>query len=133
MKSKELIKNILSYLENRLQENPTLDELEETFHYSKFYLNRIFRENTGQTMGMYLRGRRLTEAARKLVETETPIIEIALEAGYHSQQAFTGAFQQVYQCSPKAYREQKQFTPICPSLIEKTSVINLYRLEGLAA
>ena len=36
MKSKELIKNILSYLENRLQENPTLDELEETFHYSKF-------------------------------------------------------------------------------------------------
>ncbi len=123
---------ILTYLENRLQENPTLDELEEALHYSKFYLNRIFREKTGQTIGMYLRARRLTEAARKLVETDAPIIDIALESGYHSQQAFTGAFQQFYQCPPKVYRERKQFTPICPSFIEKTS-IKLYRLEGWAA
>lgn len=133
MEYQDITIHILTYLENRLQENPTLDELEEMLHYSKFYLNRVFREKTGQTIGTYLRARRLTEAARKLVETEAPIIEIALEAGYHSQQAFTGAFQQVYQCSPKTYRKQKQFTPICPSLIEKTSVTNLYRLEEWAA
>ena len=131
MERRELFNCITAYLESHLQESPTLDKLEGELHYSKFYLNRIFREMSGKTIGAYVRARRLTEAARSLVETDISIVQISLDAGYNSQQAFTGAFRQVYHCSPKIYRKRKQFYPVCPPL--NVSVLSLYRLEGCAA
>jgi len=131
MDRKELFNRITSYLETHLQEKPTLDGLAEELHYSKFYLNRIFRDLSGQSIGAYIRGRLLTEAARALVETDLPIIQISLNAGYHSQQAFTDAFRQAYRYTPKTYRERNRFQPICPPL--EVTVINLYCLEGIAA
>ena len=55
----------------------------------------------------YIQGRRLTLAARELVETKKPITEIAYEAHYNSQQAFTLAFHQLYLCTPQTYRKEK--------------------------
>lgn len=50
-------------------------------------------------------------AAQKLVETEKPIIEIAYEAQYASQQAFTLAFHQLYLETPQIYRKNGVFYP----------------------
>ena len=58
----------------------------------------------------YYRGFTLEEAARALVETERPIVSIAMDAGYQSQQAFTMAFREVYHLSPRAYRTRKTLT-----------------------
>lgn len=61
-------------------------------HYSKYYLHRIFTKTTGVTIHAYLQRRRLTEAAKLLVFSNTSILEIALISGYESQQAFTERF-----------------------------------------
>lgn len=66
--------------------------------------NRIFSEYTGITIYKYLQSRRLTIAAEKLTETNEPITQIAYEAGYNSQQAFSHAFKQVCMYPPKVYR-----------------------------
>lgn len=50
-------------------------------------------------------------AAEKLVYTDQPIIEIAYEARYSSQQAFTLAFGRLYQCTPQGYRSRGVFAP----------------------
>ena len=50
-------------------------------------------------------------AAKKLVETDEPIVDIAYEAHYNSQQAFTLAFGRLYQCSPQVYRKNGVFYP----------------------
>ena len=50
-------------------------------------------------------------AARKLAETDQPIVDIAFEAGYSSQQAFTLAFRCVYACTPQKYRRRGVFIP----------------------
>ena len=55
--------------------------------------------------------RRLTIAAQKLVNTKKPITEIAYEAGYNSQQAFSLAFKQIYLYPPKTYRDIGVFVP----------------------
>ncbi len=55
--------------------------------------------------------RRLTEAARQLVETDIPLSQVAQEAHYNSQQAFTLAFHQVYLCTPQEYRRNGIFHP----------------------
>ena len=108
-----IVKEILDSVEKKMEsgESLSLEAMEAHTGYSRFYLNRIFSEVTGCTIHRYIMERRLTEAARKLVETDKTIVEISCEADYQSQQAFTLAFQRVYGCTPMAYRERKHFTP----------------------
>lgn len=110
-KQKDIVKKVLHYLETNLEEELDLDRIAKNVGYSKFYLNRIFTECTGITIYKYLQNRRLTVAAEKLVQTNKPIIEIAYEAGYDTQQSFSYAFKQVYLYPPKAYRDIGIFLP----------------------
>ena len=50
------------------------------------------------------------------METEQPIVEIAYEAHYNSQQAFTLAFKQLYECTPNIYRKNGVFYPKQPKI-----------------
>lgn len=112
MKSKsDVIKRVIEYIENNLEKEIDLENIAKNAGYSKFHLNRIFSEETGYTIYKYLQLRRLTIAAEKLVETKKPIAQIAYEAGYDSQQAFSFAFKQIYVYPPKVYRDRGIFVP----------------------
>lgn len=111
MKDDTVIKKIVAYIEQHLDEDLSLDRIAKELNYSKFYLAKVFAEKTNCTIYKYIQGRRLTLAARKLVETKKPIIEIAYEAHYSSQQAFTLAFQKLYLCTPQIYRKNRVFYP----------------------
>lgn len=108
---KDIVEKVIDYIENNLEKEIDLDKISKDVGYSKFYLNRVFAEETGSTIYKYLQMRRLTLAAEKLVKTDKPITHIAYEAGYNSQQAFSLAFKQVYLYSPKAYRDMGIFIP----------------------
>lgn len=99
-----MTEKILSYIETHSDQKLTLEAIAAELNYSKFYMARIFKENTGVTVSKYIQGRRLEEAAGKLAQTARPAVEIALEAGYGSQQAFTRAFHRKYGCTPQEYR-----------------------------
>lgn len=108
---KEAVRKVINYIEKNLEKEINLDNISKNIGYSKFYLNRIFTEHTGITIHKYLQNRRLTVAAEKLVRTDKPIIEIAYEAGYDTQQSFSFAFKQAYLYPPKIYRDIGGFTP----------------------
>lgn len=105
MEDKSIAEKILLYIEEHLDQELTLEKLAKEFCYSKFYMTRTFKENTGTTIYQYIQRRRLEEAAGKLAETDRPIVEIALEAGYGSQQAFTRSFHDRYGSTPQEYRK----------------------------
>lgn len=109
MKNDKIVEKITSYIEAHLDEDLSLERIADALHYSKFYLARTFAEQTGSTIGKYIQGRRLTLAARELVETNKPIVEISYEAHYNSQQAFTLAFRRLYLCTPQVYRRRRRF------------------------
>lgn len=111
MEQNIVIKKIVDYIETHLDEELSLNKIAKHLNYSKFYIARTFSEKTGVTVYKYIQGRRLTIAARKLVETDKPIIDIAYEAQYNSQQAFTLAFTQFYSCTPQVYRKNRNFHP----------------------
>lgn len=111
MSSMTVTEKILSYVEEHLENELSLEKIAEALHYSKFYIARAFKENTGITLYQYIRGRRLSEAAGKLAESEQPVTEIAFEAGYASQQAFIQAFRLEYECTPQEYRRIGRFLP----------------------
>lgn len=108
---KEVVKKVIDYIEKNLEKEINLDHISKNIGYSKFYLNRIFSEYTGITMYKYLQNRRLTVAAEKLVKTDKPIMQIAYEAGYDTQQSFSFAFKQMYLYPPKIYRDIGIFMP----------------------
>ena len=111
MNGSMIVKKTVDYIEAHMDEDLSLDRIADALCYSKFYLSRAFREETGCTVYKYIQRRRLTQAARKLVETKQPIVEIALEARYDSQQAFSLAFKQAYACTPKKFRQRGVFYP----------------------
>ncbi len=109
------IENVISainYIEEHLSENPSLDRVANAVHYSKYHLHRMFVNETGLTIHDYVQRRQLTEAARLLVFSDKPIMEIALVAGYGSQQAFTAIFKEMYKKTPNQYREEGEFYPL---------------------
>ena len=134
MTSRAVTKQILLYIEDHLDQDLSLEKIAGEFHYSKFYIARTFKNHTGVTLYKYIQGRRLDEAARKLTETDQPIVEIALEAGYGSQQAFTQAFRCACLCTPQEYRRIGVFIPK-QNRIElgiKDIVCSFGRTEGMA-
>ncbi len=75
---------VLSYIEEHLGQELSLEGIAEELHYSKYYMARAFREKTGITLHKYIQGRRLSEAARKLAQTRQPILD-----NRHSPRHFT--------------------------------------------
>ena len=109
------IKNVMAaidYIESRLREKLDLETVAGAVHYSKYHLHRMFTGAVGMTIHGYVQRRRLTEAAKLLVFSDRPILEIALSAGYESQQSFTDSFRAMYKKSPNRYREEKEFYPL---------------------
>jgi AraC family mar-sox-rob regulon transcriptional activator len=66
----------------------------------------MFRAVTHQTLGDYIRQRRLLLAAEALRTTQRPIFDIAMDLGYVSQQTFSRVFRREYDRTPSDYRHQ---------------------------
>ncbi|HBC8832992.1 helix-turn-helix transcriptional regulator [Pectobacterium parmentieri] len=59
--------------------------------FSLWHMQRIFKKQTGITLGRYIKNLRLDQAALELIKGNEPVLSIALEHGYESQQTFTRA------------------------------------------
>ena len=112
MKSLENVIAAIDYIESRLTEKMDLDVVANAVHYSKYHLHRTFTDTVGLTIHDYIQRRRLTEAAKLLVFSDKTIMEIALLAGYASQQAFTGVFKAMYKQAPLQFRRNEVFYPL---------------------
>ncbi len=113
-----IIFDLLTWLENHLTNPLSLDNVALKAGYSKWHLQRMFKEVTGHAMGSYIRARRLSKAAVSLRLTNRPILEIALEYHFDSQQTFTRAFKKQFGQSPGRYRRSSDWTAygLCPPI-----------------
>ncbi len=107
-----IVSRAIQYIEANLSDKLELDIVAAALHYSKFHLHRIFTKTVGLTIHDYAKRRQLTEAAKLLVFSAKPIIEIALISGYESQQAFTDIFKAMYKITPAEFREAEEFYPL---------------------
>ena len=108
----EQIISVIDYIESHLSEKLDLEIISGAMHYSKYHLHRMFTAAVGLTLHDYIQRRRLTEAAKLLVFSEQPILDIALKSGYESQQAFSNIFTAMYKTSPAKYRDNEKFYPL---------------------
>ena len=100
------LKGLIQFINTHLSEQLDLEQLGKVAGYSHFHINRIFYACYGETLGQYIRKKRLEQAARSLVHSQMRITEIAFQSGYQTPAAFSKAFKQTFQVTPKQIRLQ---------------------------
>ncbi|HEY7345690.1 MAG TPA: AraC family transcriptional regulator [Gaiella sp.] len=80
------------------------DELAARAHLSRFHFDRVVSGLSGETPARLRRRILLERAAFRLVTTRATVLEVALEAGYSSNEAFTRAFRRAYGAAPATWR-----------------------------
>ncbi|OAT48828.1 SoxS family regulatory protein [Proteus hauseri ATCC 700826] len=118
MDQTNIIRDLLAWIDNNLDQPLSLDNVATKAGYSKWHLQRMFKEITGQAIGSYIRSRRLSRAAVALRLTSRPILDIALQYRFDSQQTFTRAFKKQFERTPALYRRTDEWCAagICPPI-----------------
>lgn len=92
-------------IRNKNDESLTLKLLAQEFGYSESHFSRRFRQVSGMQFRDYLRYRKLAFALRQLRDTDNSVLQIALDHGFSSHEAFTRAFREAYGLTPSEYRK----------------------------
>ncbi|WP_277584856.1 AraC family transcriptional regulator [Psychrobacillus antarcticus] len=96
----ESIQQAISYIEDHLLEDLSMEQIAKEANSSVFHFQRTFSILTDTSLGDYIRRRRLTLAAQELLNTDNKIIDISYKYGYDTPESFT-----------KAFRKQNGITP----------------------
>lgn len=102
--SNEKVLSILSYLNEHLTEDISIDDLSARFFLSRYYLMHTFKEQTGYTVGGYLATKRLL-LAKELIADGAPITEVCYSCGFKNYSTFSRAYKKSFGESPRDYRQ----------------------------
>ncbi|HVJ80675.1 MAG TPA: AraC family transcriptional regulator [Planctomycetia bacterium] len=121
------------FIQRHLDEPLNLERLAEVAGYSPYHFHRIFRGQTGESADDYVRRLRMEQAAHSLRYRERTVLEIAMDSGYGSHEAFTRAFQRTFGASPSEYQAMER--PPLPlkesSMSAATHSLQDVRIENL--
>lgn len=102
----ERLKHVLLYMEEHFARKLTVRELADVAGMSEGHFSRVFRSYMRQTPVAYLNRYRLRHAAGRLLGSDLPVSEVALESGFDNFSYFIKQFRAVYGCTPRAYRSR---------------------------
>ncbi len=117
MNNMDLLANALAYMEDHLNMEIRTQDVADACYCSKSTLEKLFRCVNNISVRDYLIRRRMMKAARMIVqEPETSLLDIALCYGYSTNEAFTRAFKQVWNCNPSEFRHNTRFSELFPRI-----------------
>jgi AraC-like DNA-binding protein len=104
--TQKIVDGIDRCIESRDDDGLALKTIAREHGYSEFHMTRKFRELAGVSFRDYLRGRRLAFALIDLRDTDKNILDIAVDYGFSSHEAFCRSFKAAYGVPPSTYREK---------------------------
>lgn len=110
MNYQQQLNKVIEFIGKHLDENLTLNQLSDIACFSKYHFHRLFTAYTGLSLQQYIRWLRLKRAAHQLiVNKDQSIINIAIEAGFESHEAFSRVFKQTCGVSPSEFRQESNW------------------------
>ncbi|MDY3917419.1 MAG: response regulator transcription factor [Candidatus Limivivens sp.] len=104
-KNKDLIAQVLTYVDRHIQEEITLQSVADAVHLSKNYLCSIFKKERGETFFNYLTSARINKAKELLKNTDFKVYTIAEKVGYTDYAYFAQVFKKSVGVTAVEYRE----------------------------
>jgi AraC-like DNA-binding protein len=102
------IQKLRDYISTHLHEDISLADLSATSGLCSRNLSKKFREAVGISIADYIHQQKMREAAHLLLNSDYDIAGIAGFLNYSSQSYFTKVFHDIYELTPKQYRENRQ-------------------------
>ena len=102
------LQSAIEYADEHLSDSPGVETLSSIAQLSPYQLDRRMRRTFGLTTGQWVLKQRLDLARRELLQTDKPVIEIALNAGYRDQSAFSRQFLRATGFTPTAFRKTQK-------------------------
>ncbi len=93
------IAQVLSYINEHLASELSVDALAEQVYLSRYHFMRLFKTQTGTTVHAYVRQKRLLQAAR-LIREGVPAGQAAAACGFNDYSSFSRAFRECFGVSP---------------------------------
>lgn len=94
------IVDIMHYIDSHLTENLDINLLANTFYISKYYMMRLFKAETGYTIGNYITCRRLLIARDKILDG-MPITQACFASGFTDYSTFSRAYKSEFSEAPR--------------------------------
>lgn len=101
-------RRILDYIEEHLGKPIRVSELSELLHRTEAHFSRMFKRTFGVSPHAYVLRRRIEVASRLMIESSTPLCEIALKCGFNDQAHLSKRFRQHTGLPPAAWRREQQ-------------------------
>lgn len=106
MENLGLLIEALEFIEKNLASPIRTESISEHLHCSKSTIEKLFKYVNNISIRDYIIRRRMSRASRDLVKNpDRSLLDIGIEYGYGSNEAFTRAFQSVWQVSPSEFRK----------------------------
>lgn len=104
--NKQLLKNIIAYINENFREKIPLTEIAKHFHMSHKYFCRFFKNSFNKTFVEYLNDVRIENSVSLLNEKNISITEAAISCGFSNMSYFTHTFKKKMGCTPSQYKKQ---------------------------
>jgi AraC family transcriptional regulator len=104
VKADTRIQRVISYIEDDLARDVSLDELAGVAAMSPFHFSRVFKQTTGASPYKFIIARRMERAKEMLKSSPAAVASIAMELGYSDVSRFTELFKRHIGTTPGAYR-----------------------------
>ena len=100
----DLVDIITGYLRDNVRQRISLKDVCERFNYSRSFICKIFKEQTGESLISYFNRVKIEEAKSLLAETDMTVISISELLGFSEAKYFGVTFKKQEGLSPQAYR-----------------------------
>ena len=117
-----LLENVLTDIEEGIGKGIHSGILAEKYAPSERHLRRVFKFAFRQSLGGYIRSRRLTASINDLLKTGLNILDIALKYGFLYEQSYINAFKREFGMTPGAFRKSEHIIKAEPFVKEKDTL-----------
>ena len=100
-----IVEDVRAYVAEHFMEDIHLTTLAEQFHYSPFYLSRLYKKVTGESLTGVINSQRILHAKSLLEHTALPVAEVARQSGFYSTKYFLQLFKKNMGMTPSQYRK----------------------------
>lgn len=104
--SRQEVKDVSHYVYQHYNLDLSVDMLADYVCLAPSYLSHIFKKETGENLGKFIKRVRMEKAKEMLEETHEKIVAIAVAVGYSNVSYFCQSFREYYGISPQKYRNQ---------------------------
>jgi len=129
-KAHNLLKTVLSDIEKGIRNGINTDIIAGKHNLSSIHLQRLFRFTFKQSLGAYIRSRKLTVSLHDVLYTDKKIIDIALEYGYSFENSYSRSFKREFGISPDNLRNSGQIVETKPPLHLSDERTTLRQYDG---